>query len=446
MPRSLVLLIYNIALPVFFVLAFPAWLIKMWRRGGYGTGLSERFAIFQQPASEEPRGVMYIHAVSVGEVLIAIKLIAAILQKNPDQRVVLAATTSTGHAVAREKSPQGVRVIYSPLDFNFIVRAVLRRFKPKHIVLIEAEAWPNLLRIAQKKHIPVTIVNARLSERSESRYQQFNRLIKPIFEMITKMGVQDHGDRERFKNLGINPEKIHVTGSIKFDASDGQLPEKREEFQKLLNDFGYGLQKEQRPVILVASTHAGEEKMIAAAVKQSGVEATLVIVPRHAERRAEVVADLVSVGYDPILRTDYQIPQDPEKSCLVADTTGELRDWTAHADLVIIGKSWLGRGGQNPAEAIVAGKPVICGPHMGNFQPLVRQLCAKEAVVMLKDGDALASILPSLLKGGNDLDKMVERAREVLSSHNNALEKTLELLEVNASVRDEKRVEGRSQS
>ena len=161
MSRSLILLIYNIALPVFFIFAFPAWLIKMWRRGGYGTGLRERFAIFDRSASSEPKGCIYVHAVSVGEVLLALKLIEKILEHADAPPVVLAATTSTGHAVAKEKAAGNVRVIYSPLDFGFIVRAVLDRFAPRRIILIEAEAWPNLLRIAQKNGVPVCIANAQ---------------------------------------------------------------------------------------------------------------------------------------------------------------------------------------------------------------------------------------------------------------------------------------------
>ena len=440
MPRSLVLLVYNIFLPVLFVIAFPAWLLKMWRRGGYGTGLRERFAIFDALPSEEPQNVIYVHAVSVGEVLIALKLITAMLEKEASLRIVLAATTSTGHAVAKAKAPEGVRVIYSPLDFGVIVCAVLNRFSPRRIVLIEAEMWPNLLRIAQKRNIPVSIVNARLSSRSEARFRKMRCLVTPIFDMVSWIGVQDAGDGKRFEALGVESEKIHVTGSIKFAPLDGQRPKRREPFQELLDDFVSG-GSGARPVLLMASTHAGEEKMIASAVKRSGADVTMVVVPRHAERRAEVVADLASVGYEPILKTDYRRPEPSENACLVVDTTGELCDWTAHADWVVIGKSWLGKGGQNPAEAIIAGVPVICGPHMENFQPLVSQLCAQGGVMMLNSGEDLDDLLQKLVSGEIDTSFMVGCAEEVLHYHKHAVEKTLELLEVNASVRNEKRVE-----
>lgn len=435
MPRSLILLIYNIALPLFFVLAFPAWLVKMWRRGGYGTGLLERFAVFKTTSISEPKDTIYIHAVSVGEVLIALKLIKSILDYDASLHIVLAATTSTGHAVARQNAPSQARAIYSPLDFNFIVRMVMRRFSPQQIVLIEAEAWPNLLRIAQKKNIPVSIVNARLSARSEARFKKFSCLVTPVFSMITRVGVQDTIDKNRFAELGIPTAKIHITGSIKFDLTGGQAPQKRSDFQKLLNDFGND-GGNGRKVLLLASTHTGEEKIIAEAVKKSAADIILLIVPRHAERRTEVVADLRSVGYLPVLKTNYEPPENAEQSCLIADTTGELRDWTAHADWVIIGKSWLNVGGQNPAEAIAAQIPVICGPHMENFQPLVQQLCNQKAIMMLDDAHALTSTLDKLENKEINTSSMTIRAHEVLSQHNHALKKTLELLEVNASVRN----------
>lgn len=434
MSRSLVLIFYNLVLPVFFIVAFPAWLIKMWKRGGYGTGLLERFAKFETPLSEEPRDTVYVHAVSVGEVLIALKLIEAWIAKHPEVKIVLAATTSTGHEVACEKSPKSVRVIYSPLDFGWIVRAVFRRFKPQQIVLIEAEAWPNLLNLARKKGILVSMVNARLSSRSEARFQKFGTLVKPLFAMIDQVCVQNDEDAERFKSLGIGAEKIHVTGSIKFDPSGGTAPRKRDSFQEILDDFG-ATHDGGRQVVLAASTHAGEENLLGSAHLESGTKALYVVVPRHAERREDVKADLKSCGFEVVLRSDYHAPDNPEKACLVVDTTGELRDWTAHADLVIIGKSWLGEGGQNPAEAIAAGVPVITGPNMGNFEPLVSMLKKVDGIRVLTSAEKLGDTINELLNEPDLSSNICERARKALESHANAVEKTIELLHLNASVR-----------
>ena len=423
MSRRTVLLIYNCLLPLFFIVAFPAWLIKMWRRGGYGTGLMERFGQFKADISNEPQDVIYIHAVSVGEVLIAQKLISEWLEKYPQERIVLAATTSTGLAVAKEKSPPSVRVIYSPLDFSFIVNSVFNRFEPRQIVLIEAEMWPNFLNLAKKSEIPIAVVNARLSQRSEARFHKVVGLVGPLFEMVDLFAVQNEGDAERYAKLGITQEKIHITGSMKFDPSGGVPPQRRNEFSEILKDFG-----DQRPIVLAASTHAGEEKLIGEALKKSGVGTLFLVVPRHAERRAVVKADLESIGYEVCLRSQYQQPESPEQACLVADTTGELRDWTAHADMVIIGKSFLGIGGQSPAEAIMAEVPVICGPEMSNFEPLISMLEEQGGVKVAESVDQLADLIKQHLTNDAERVAMTTAARNVLSLHEKAVAKTLDLV------------------
>ncbi len=434
MSRSLVLLIYNLLLPVFFIVAFPAWLLKMCKRGGYGTGLLERFGSFSAEASEEPRQGVYIHAVSVGEVFIALKLIKQWLLVEPDLKVVLAATTSTGHEVALDNAPSEVRVIYSPLDFNTIVTAVLERFRPRQIVLIEAELWPNFVNVARQMEIPVAMVNARLSKRSELRFKKFEALVEPLFEMVSLVCVQNEIDAERFATLGIDRSLIHVTGSVKFDPAGGSSPQKRDAFQSILADFGVDVEG-ARKVVLLASSHDGEEKLLANAIRLLAVEALLVVVPRHAERRAQVVADLQSSGFDVILSSQYRVPKDIAKACLVIDTTGELCDWTAHADVAVIGKSWLARGGQNPAEAIAAEVPVITGPHMQNFEPLVSMLQDAGGIITLASADELGHRINELLVGGEQVREMCRKAKNVLATHENAGQKTIKLLNMNASVR-----------
>ena len=433
MSRSQVLIIYNLLLPVFFIVAFPAWLIKMWKRGGYGTGLLERFGRFKRKVSEEPSGVVYVHAVSVGEVFIALKLIKQWQLMEVPPRFVLAATTSTGHAVARANAPDGVRVIYSPLDFGWIVRAVMRRFKPRQVVLIEAEAWPHLLNTSRCMGIPVAMVNARLSDRSERRFKKYAKLIEPLFAMVDLVCVQHEGDAKRFAHLGIDESKIQVTGSIKFDPSGGTMPQTRESFQAMLDDFGVA-GDQGRKMVLLASSHDGEEKLVAEALRASGSEALLVAVPRHAERRADVVADLESSGFEAILSSRYTSPKDAKRACLLIDSTGELCDWTAHADLVVIGKSWLAQGGQNPAEAIIASVPVITGPHMENFEPLVGMLRDAGAITILSSADQLGLAIRDLLGDEEGSQQMCQRAKKVLASHEWATKKTVEVLHMNASV------------
>lgn len=421
--RGVILAIYNVLLPVVVALGMPAWIVKMFRRGGFGTGLSERLGIFKESEDYEPSGVVYVHAVSVGEVFIALKLIRCWRQMFPEDRFVLAPTTATGHAVAKEHASDEVRVIYSPLDFRWITRRVLKRFLPKQIVLIEAEMWPNMLDIARQMQIPVGIANARLSARSERRFKKLRCLVAPLFSMVSKIAAQEVEDKSRWEAIGFSAQAVCVTGSIKFDQEGAQQPTQRKEFQEMLDAFGKG-----RPVVMAVSTHAGEEEMIGQVMREITGNALYVVVPRHAERRFEVKAGLEACGYEVILRSAFTSPVDQRNACLVVDSTGELRDWIAHSQVVVIGKSFLGYGGQNPAEAIAAGVPVIAGAHMENFQPLSSMLERAGGIHILEDSAALGATIESVLMGGEVA--MIDAAQRVLESHLGANRRTVEWLRV----------------
>ncbi|MFT5905290.1 MAG: 3-deoxy-D-manno-octulosonic-acid transferase [Cryomorphaceae bacterium] len=421
MGKFFVLTVYNILLPVFFIMAFPAWLLKMAKRGGIGSGLLERFGLFKEDELLEEQGVIYIHAVSVGEVLVAIKLINEWLLQHPLERILLVPTTATGHAVAKEHAPQGVRVIYSPLDFGFILRRVFRRFAPKQIILMESEIWPNMLHVAQKLSIPVNIANARLSPRSEKRYLKLGFILRPLLEMLGKLCAQDSGDKSRWESVGVPAERITVTGSVKFDQSGAGKPQQRAEFGQMLDGVSGG-----KKIIVAISTHAGEEAWIAAGLKDLADEICLVIVPRHAERRAEVVSDIESEGYDVVLRSDYEAKPG---ACFVIDSTGELRDWTAHADVVIVGKSILGKGGQNPTEAMSVSVPVLTGGDMRNFEPLVTQLREAGGIRMFSNEQEMLDSVRELLDGDSLTGAaQAQAALKVLETHQGASSRTVEAL------------------
>ena len=380
MARFFILFIYNLLLPIFFVVAFPGWLLKMAKRGGIGTGLLERFSFYKRDAEYEKQGVIYIHAVSVGEVLIALKLVKEWLRQHPKERILLVPTTATGHEVAVKQAPESVRVIYSPLDFPCVLKRVFNRFEPKQIILMESEIWPNMLNLARKRNIPVRIANGRLSPTSEKRYKQLNFLVKPLFNMIVHVCAQEPEDKPRWEGIGFEPSKVTVTGSIKFDQSGTSSIEKKSEFEEMLESFK---SNNQRPVVMALSTHIGEEAWIAEALYSLRESFQLVIVPRHAERRSEVAKDIQGVGYKVVLRSQFEKPAHPIDTCFVIDSTGELRNWTASADIVIVGKSILNKDGQNPTEAIAAGVPVITGEGMRNFEPLISRLRHTDSVLTI---------------------------------------------------------------
>jgi 3-deoxy-D-manno-octulosonic-acid transferase len=415
------LAIYRLLLPLLFMAAFPGWIVKMLRRGGFGTGLAERAAIFTEPPEEEPCGAVHLHAVSVGETLLALKLLREWLAADPGRRFVLATGTATGHAVATTANIPGLRVTYAPLDFPSMVRRYLRRFEPAQIVLIEGEVWPHLLRACRRRNIPVRLVNARVSPRSARRFRRFAPWLRPVFGMLDAVAVQEPEDAAIWSELGVPPERVHVAGSLKFDPGSGPRPARRAAFGDMLGHFGAG-----RPVIVVASTHPGEEAWIAESIRAAGPELLPVIVPRHAERRREVREDLQRAGFEVVLRSAFQPPGDPRRACLVVDSTGELRDWTAHADAVVIGKSFLATGGQNPAEAILAAKPLIFGPHMENFEPLASRLADAGACHRAATSAELTAAIRAAT-GGNAA-AATGRASAVLARHEGATKRLVAML------------------
>ncbi|MGK0190287.1 MAG: 3-deoxy-D-manno-octulosonic-acid transferase [Verrucomicrobiales bacterium] len=437
-PGCASLVLYNLLLPPGLLLALPGSLLKMRRRGGYGPGFAQRFGRYDNtlppPPIDRDERPIWMHAVSVGEVLIAQKLISELRQQSPDIPIVLSTTTSTGHAIALKNLSDDVRVIYNPIDLPRIVRRSLDSIRPRGIVLIEAEVWPNLVRAAVRDRIPVLLVNARLSPRSEKRYRQFRKLVAPVFRMLCKVCVQEQEDIERWRELGVSPERICHTGSIKFDqnrnvtAADDQINTFRGMVQQLWGE-------QPQPMVLLASSHDGEEAAIGKHIltlKQRFPSLKYLVAPRHFERAADVERDLQSAGLVSVRRS--QLPASINNSVtpdtLIIDTTGELRAWQAlpNLHLVIIGKSFLASGGQNPVEAIAAGKPVIAGPHMENFEALMMLLKKQKGIVQVGGLDALPQEIIRLIDDPAHSAALVDRARGALNAHHMATHKTAQLI------------------
>ena len=418
------LLIYRLLLPLLFIAAFPGWIVKMLRRGGFGTRLGERLALYTTPSDFEPHAAVHVHAVSVGESLLALKLIREWLVREPERRFVLATGTATGHAVASAAGIPEVRVTYAPLDFPSMISRYLNRFQPSQLVLIEGEAWPLLLLACRKRNIPAALVNARMSPRSARRYRKFAAWVRPLFALLDAVAIQEPEDADIWQNLGVDPRRSHNTGSLKFDPGGTTRPARRPEFQQMLDSFG-----NYRPVILAASTHGDEDAWIASAIRRAAPAALPVIVPRHAERRAEVKGELERAGFEVVLRTQFHDPAATgnRHHVFLIDSTGELRDWTAHAAVVIIGKSFLATGGQNPAEAILANKPLIIGPHMENFEPLASRLTAAHGCILALDETSLASAIITALDS-KTAEAMTRNAAHVLARHDGATQRILALL------------------
>jgi 3-deoxy-D-manno-octulosonic-acid transferase len=224
MTGHLALLIYRALLPVLFLIAFPGWVVKMRRRGGFGTALNERIGLYFGEAEFEPSGAIHLHAVSVGETMLALKLLKAWAAEKPGARFVLATGTATGHHLATSAAVPGLRVTYAPLDFPWMIRRYLNRFEPERLVLIEGEVWPNLLRIAENRGIRVDLANARTSPRSARRLLKFAPALRPFFSKLSTVCIQEEEHRALWQALGIAPENIHLTGSLKFDPESAPVP------------------------------------------------------------------------------------------------------------------------------------------------------------------------------------------------------------------------------
>src|SRR5436190_2167875 len=398
----------------------------MFRRGGYREKFGERLGIYDRHLRARLywKKPIWLHAVSVGEVMIALKLARQIRALRPDQHCVLTTTTTTGFAFANRNVPDWIDVMYSPLDFWPIVRAAFGAIRPTKIILVEAEVWPNMVAEAAARKIPIALVNARLSPRSEKRFRMFRKFVAPTFRLLDLVCVQNVEDVEKWKALGVAGDRISHVGSIKYDPEnveiDPELP------AAVLAGFGV----EKRAVIFGGSTHNGEEKVLAEvfrALRREFVDLLLVLAPRHTERTAEIRRDLEGIGFRVALRSQSPVP-DPSLDCLLIDSTGELRDWYGVATLAFIGKSLVARGGQNPAEAILAGKPVVFGPHMENFAALANALLTGHGAIQVNSPTELRRAMANLLANPDDREEIVKNARKALDAHRGATARTARLM------------------
>lgn len=423
---------YNLLLPFGLLCMLPGALVKMRRRGGRWQDLAQRIGLLSGEtqavieALPRDKGRLWMHAVSVGEVNVARKLIRSLLLASPDTSIVLTSTTPTGHALAQECEKQHagrVVALYSPIDLPGVPQRMLDLIRPTQLVLVEAEVWPNLVRACSQEGIPVSLVNARLSPRSARRLKALRFLVRPVYGLLRQILVQETDDVARWQSFGLDASLIHLTGSVKYDPEGSEVPSvKIDALRQLLHERGI---EPGRPVLLAASTHDGEEVQLAKVFQKLQTRhprLALLIVPRHVERAAEIVASLESIGLHAARRSQEGARVD-EGACLLIDSTGELAAWQHLATLVVIGKSFLAEGGQNPAEAVFAGKPVLFGPHMENFTPLVDLLLRHRGAMQVRDFDDLETQLDALLKSPGDLAR---NGHQALQAHAGATRRTVE--------------------
>ena len=421
--------IYNLFWPLGLLIFLPGYIAKMIRRGGYREKFGQRVGIYDSALRNRlsNQRSTWLHAVSVGEVNIALKLANALRVLEPDLHCVLTTTTTTGFALARKTAPPWIEVMYTPLDYWPIMRGAFSLIRPARIILVEAEVWPNLAAAAHVRRIPLALVNARLSPRSERRYLRFRFFVAPTFRRLDLACVPEQRDIERWAALGIPRDQIHVTGSITFDPDvQPQTKPVATSLRDVLPDVS-----PDSLVLFGGSTHRGEEEVLAKILlrlRERFPSLRLFIAPRHVERLGEIRAQLGGLPLRVMLTSEALTCGSADADCLLLDTTGELQLWYSIATVVFIGKSLTAHGGQNPVEPILAGKPVVFGPHMENFATLAKTLVSNSAAVQVNDTDSLERTVAELVRDSEARHRLVRNAHATLSEHQGATARTATLI------------------
>ncbi len=425
-------LLYNLLFPAFFLLSAPYYFWKMWRRGGWQRGFSERFGSIETSKLQAPAGakVLWLHAVSVGEVNVSLQLIDALRPHLADWKFLVSTTTSTGMGELEKKLPADVARIYYPVDFPWSVRRALDAIRPAAVVLVEAEFWPNFLWQLRARGLPVFLANARVSDKSFRGYRRGAFLFRELFGNFAAVGAQNDADAARLRALGCRADALHVTGNAKFDAAapagDAIL-----DVPGLLRQLGVS---DDAMLLVAGSTHAGEEILLVRMflrLRKRFPKLFLVLVPRHFERTAAVIEELRSTGVRIALRTELPEGQPHAPGTvdgLLVNTPGELRHFYRHATVVFVGKSLTAEGGQNPIEPGALGKAMLFGPHMENFRPIAAEFVASDAAVQVPDVAALESAFAELLANSTRREQLGVNALLVVQRNQGAAERTAEMI------------------
>jgi len=402
----------------------PLVLVRLAWRGlaspGYWHRWPERFGAITPPVGKH---VIWIHAVSVGEVQAAEPLVRALLDRYPEYSILVTTVTPTGSARVRALFGDAVAHVYAPYDLPGAVARFLGRVRPQLAVVMETELWPNLYHACQRKLIPLLLVNARLSARSLSGYRKVRGLIAGTLSAVTEIAAQSEQDAERFESLGADAGCITVTGNMKFEQ---KVPSSLLESAEVLRrDWGVG-----RPVWIAASTHEGEDELLLDAyrqIRQQFNDCLLVLVPRHPERFESVAALCRSRGYNTVLRSERQ-PCLPETHVFVGDSMGELPLFYAAADVAFVGGSLVPHGGHNLLEPAALGIPVVTGPHLFNFTEISRLLLSAGACEIVENIPGLQKTVARWLGDANERHRVGERGRLVVEKNRGALKAVLKIV------------------
>ncbi len=413
-------ILYNIISIVFILLYLPYLVV----RGKWHAGLWQRMGKLDEPFRQAfaDGDFVWLHAVSVGEVLAVRGLFDEIRARCPGRKFVLSTVTVTGYTLAKKTFPDVV-VIFAPLDLSWVVERFIALIRPRAYITAETEIWPNIMSAMKRHSVPVAVVNGRISDRTFKRYSLVRGLLRPVLQGVDLFCMQTPVDRERITTLGARPEKVRVAGNVKFDIA---LSADEDLWQRLGLPAG-------DPLWVAGSTHPGEEEIVLrvfTALKQDFPQLRLVLAPRHVERSDEV-ADLAARHGLSVTRLSRILDGQERLSShpvLLVDTIGHLRSLYSFASVVFVGKSLAGKGGQNIIEPAGFAKPVAVGPHMENFRDVLKAFLDDQAVCVVRDEQELLDVLRQWLIDPQQSKALGEKALGVVRRHQGAAGRTLQEL------------------
>jgi 3-deoxy-D-manno-octulosonic-acid transferase len=408
-------ILYNIVLVLLTVLLSPVILFKLITVPKYRGGISQKLGRVRKKVKRVIQGTrpIWVHAVSVGEVMAAHPLIRELKKKYPGRKLILSTVTVTGNYTARQRVPEADAVFFFPFDYPWIVRRVIRRINPVIVLVAETELWPNFFRELTRAGIPSAVINGRISGSSYKNYLKFKSFFRQVFGQVTLFCMQSEDDAARVKEIGAPAERVMVTGNLKFDQ---KIP--------VIQSSQVSLRPGSK-VITAGSTHSGEEAALLEVfrkLREKFPELVLIIAPRHPERFDEVEGLVNRAGYDCQRRTRMT---GAIKDVLLLDTIGELRSFYGVCDIAFVGGSLVKVGGHNLLEPAAMKKPVIFSRYMYNFKEISEALISAGGGILVKDKQELYIKADKLLSDKNYSEQIGNRAFTVIQANSGAAKRTI---------------------
>jgi 3-deoxy-D-manno-octulosonic-acid transferase len=420
-------LVYSLVLLAATVAAAPWFAWQFLRHRKYVGNLRQRLGVLPLSFNLDREPSIWVHAVSVGEVLAVRPLVSGLKERFPSLRLFVSTTTVTGQDVARKSLGDADGVFYFPFDVPWIVRRVLDVVNPRLFLMVENEIWPHLLRECRRRGVKTAIVNGRISARSFPRYRLARRFFRRVLDDVDRCCMQGDESAQRIVGMGADPARVVVTGSLKFDAAALPAASARGRDRVLR----YVRIARDRPVVVAGSTMRGEEVPVLRAfrhVKATSPQALLIVAPRHKERFDEVVQVARGEGFSVVRRSELPIDAEPRADVVVLDTIGELAQIYQLATLAFVGGSLVPTGGHNILEPAVFGRPILFGPHMSNFAEIAREFLARDAAVQVASARALEEVLPAVLFDPVRRASLGAAARALVEANRGANDRTLEAI------------------